>query len=495
MSISRSSPKGMKRSTQVGNCSPQAVCAPRTGSVGVPSPSVPATRPPATIVARIRAAATTVSARRPRLPDGSAGCGSEPSRRSARSTPRNSIARPRWAATRYSWRPSSTVRPPSPAWARTRTPAAAEPPTTQRCSRRWRHACHAVISIRTETIPAVIRWLYSITDSAEAAGRTPPSQSGQPCVPEPSGPQPRPESLTRTIPPIRISTNVATIVAVTRRRNRRKIGGSVAARRDFHRAQDTGGSPLSPSAAPALRAGLRPRARWRQRRGRLRLRRGARPARAAPAARRRPRARGSPRGCRASAPGCGRRGRRRSCAAAAARARTTRASSRATDRVPPAAAAVRGRQVPELDQHPDRQEERAERADQVERRDAGVLVVPEDVHRLALEPGEEHREGEDDRAAEDQRRRRLGRTLRHRPAGDLRQPVVERGERREGEADDHHDRVLLGGRRVLELEADRDHRRARAARRGRRRGGPRIPAPAPAAPAARSRPTTSSRSS
>ena len=46
--------------------------------------------------------------------------------------------------------------------------------------------------------------------------------------------------------------------------------------------------------------------------------------------------------------------------------------------------------------------------------------------------------------------------LRDQPPRDLRQPVVERGEGGEREADDDHDRVLLGGC-VLELEADRDH--------------------------------------
>ena len=69
-------------------------------------------------------------------------------------------------------------------------------------------------------MPAAMRWEYSIIDSADEAGITPPSHSGHPCVPEPSGPQPSPESETRTIPPIRIRTKVATIVAVTRRLKR-----------------------------------------------------------------------------------------------------------------------------------------------------------------------------------------------------------------------------------------------------------------------------------
>ena len=60
-------------------------------------------------------------------------------------------------------------------------------------------------------------------------------------------------------------------------------------------------------------------------------------------------------------------------------------------------------------------------------------------------------------------RRRLGRSLADRPPADLREPVVERREAAEGEPTRTHDRVLLGGDRVLELPSDRDHRRRQLA--------------------------------
>ena len=50
-----------------------------------------------------------------------------------------------------------------------------------------RNACQASSAISTTTIVAATRWLNSITDSAESAGRTPPSHSGQPWVPLPAG--------------------------------------------------------------------------------------------------------------------------------------------------------------------------------------------------------------------------------------------------------------------------------------------------------------------
>ena len=44
-------------------------------------------------------------------------------------------------------------------------------------------------------------------------GATSPLQNGQPLKPEPAGPQPSPESDTRTIPPITISRKVRSSVA------------------------------------------------------------------------------------------------------------------------------------------------------------------------------------------------------------------------------------------------------------------------------------------
>ena len=45
-----------------------------------------------------------------------------------------------------------------------------------------------------------------------------PLQKGQPLKPEPAGPQPRPESETRTMPPTITSAKVAASVASTSRR-------------------------------------------------------------------------------------------------------------------------------------------------------------------------------------------------------------------------------------------------------------------------------------
>ena len=46
---------------------------------------------------------------------------------------------------------------------------------------------------------------------ASISGITRPPQSGQPSVPLPSGPQPRPESLIRTTPPTSTSAKVRPI--------------------------------------------------------------------------------------------------------------------------------------------------------------------------------------------------------------------------------------------------------------------------------------------
>src|SRR4051794_17338465 len=57
--------------------------------------------------------------------------------------------------------------------------------------------------------------------SSPTSGITSPPQRGQPFVPLPPAPQPRPESLTRTTPPTMISRNVTSAVRSARRRNRR----------------------------------------------------------------------------------------------------------------------------------------------------------------------------------------------------------------------------------------------------------------------------------
>ena len=65
----------------------------------------------------------------------------------------------------------------------------------------------------TVTIAARKRCEYSTTMCVSISGTARPPHSGQPSVPLPSGPQPRPESLTRTIPPTMISRNTIATVA------------------------------------------------------------------------------------------------------------------------------------------------------------------------------------------------------------------------------------------------------------------------------------------
>src|SRR3954451_3763906 len=84
------------------------------------------------------------------------------------------------------------------------------------------------------------RWENSITQfSLPTSGTTWPPQRGQPLVPLPPGPQPRPDSLTRTIPPTTISRKVTTAVRSARRRNRRSS------------------SPPPPATGPAMASGYR----------------------------------------------------------------------------------------------------------------------------------------------------------------------------------------------------------------------------------------------
>src|SRR5512139_577420 len=72
------------------------------------------------------------------------------------------------------------------------------------------------------TTVASRRWENSIRRfSLPTSGITVPPHRGQPLVPLPPGPQPSPDSLTRTIPPTTISRKVTTAVKSARRRNRR----------------------------------------------------------------------------------------------------------------------------------------------------------------------------------------------------------------------------------------------------------------------------------
>ena len=80
------------------------------------------------------------------------------------------------------------------------------------------------------TAPASTRWVYSMMWLRSIPGTTSPLQKGQPWKPEPPGPQPRPESDTRTIPPTMIRTNVEIAVASASRLKAVDGGAFTAAR-------------------------------------------------------------------------------------------------------------------------------------------------------------------------------------------------------------------------------------------------------------------------
>ena len=235
------------------------------------------------------------------------------------------------------------------------------------------------------TTAASTRWENStITSVSSKNGTASPLQSGQPSVPLPPGPQPRPDSLTRTIPPTTIRTKVARTVRSARRRNRRSSS-----------------LPAPPERRPSMASGYRLAA--------LGLLGGVR--RLGGARRRR--------GCRASARRCGRRGRRRSCAAGAARAAS---HSRVSPRQGSGPA---GRPCEALSDGVDQRDDDAGREHEgPDRRSAGPgsgrcrdpfarcwtrrrcpreLV---DVHGLALEPRQEHRDEGELGAGDDQSRTR-----------------------------------------------------------------------------------------
>ncbi len=68
------------------------------------------------------------------------------------------------------------------------------------------------------TAPASVRWVYSMIELRFTPGTTSPLQNGQPFRPEPAGPQPRPESDTRTTPPTITRRKVAASVDSASRR-------------------------------------------------------------------------------------------------------------------------------------------------------------------------------------------------------------------------------------------------------------------------------------
>ena len=84
--------------------------------------------------------------------------------------------------------------------------------TRRRSERRVRHAVQTRYAIRIVTAAASTRCEYSTIMLVSIAGTTPPPHSGQPSVPLPAGPQPRPESLIRTTPPTTISAKVSAAV-------------------------------------------------------------------------------------------------------------------------------------------------------------------------------------------------------------------------------------------------------------------------------------------
>src|SRR3954447_24912414 len=435
MSVRRLLPNGRNLpDPHSGNILPQAMWAPATfgPTSAVPRSSVPAMYPPATMAQRSRTAAVAAYGFSPRtggrvVPSSSAAC----ERAFAliqSSRPSRSIAVPRCAATSSSARLCSTVSPPSPAWARTRTPAIRAPRKAQGLrSRRPLYARQQRSPIRITTIVASSRWENSITRfSLPTNGTTWPPQRGQPLVPLPPGPQPSPDSLTRTIPPTTISRRVTTAVRSARRRNRRSE------------------SPPPPATGPAMASGYRL----------FGLRRRGPDGLSAPygitdvaqrlvAANVRDHVEVVRRRGRGGEPLEG---------LAAPRGVTSRGSALDTE--------VR---IDDREDDAERQHERPDRRDQVERVEVHRvdrvtrLEELEDVDLLALDSGEEQRDEGELRAQHDQRGRGLRQPLAHRPAGHLREPVVERRQAAQDGAADQDVSAGGGGcRGVREQPVDGD---------------------------------------
>ena len=135
-----------------------------------------------------------------------------PTRPISRTSPICSIATPRCVATSSCFKPSSTVRPPSAACTRIRPSAVKLTRTRSRSERRFRHTVQSRYAIRIVTAAARIRCAYSMIMFVSITGTARPPQSGQPSVPLPAAPQPRPESLIRTTPPTTIRANVSAAV-------------------------------------------------------------------------------------------------------------------------------------------------------------------------------------------------------------------------------------------------------------------------------------------
>ena len=216
-----SRPYGSSWPPQVGKSVPQAVWAPPDGLSGVPSPSVPAMYPPTTMVASTRNAAMAAVTASPSLARSVSGC--EPGF-AARYMPsrkaRRIIAIPKCTATRTECRLCSTVSPPRTAWASTRPTVNTDPRINHGRSRRLRKACQARSRTSTATNPASTRWVNSTRVAPPTEGITRPVQSGHPSRPLPAGPQPRPDSLTLTMPPTTIRAKVANAVVPASRRKR-----------------------------------------------------------------------------------------------------------------------------------------------------------------------------------------------------------------------------------------------------------------------------------
>ena len=107
-----------------------------------------------------------------------------------------------------SWR---TVMPPRMTWKTSSTDAAVAGQRMDRCCRYRSHATTRVASTSSPTTEAASRCVYSMRTSRSKGGMTCPWHMGQ------SG-QPKPDPVTRTTPPMTMSTYMAAAVARERRR-------------------------------------------------------------------------------------------------------------------------------------------------------------------------------------------------------------------------------------------------------------------------------------
>ena len=345
--------------------------------------------------------------------------------------------------------PLPAVSPPSAAWASTRPIETSEPRTSSRCGRRRLKARQATSAINTVTTVAARRWVNSTTDLAEWAGSTPPSHSGQPWVRcrRRRSPARSPDADDPADQDQGEGGDDGDGDEAAKAGELHRIAGSGDC---AHRLQATGAESPSSESDPASGAACASGSGAGSAAGLASRSSGGRLEGFLPAEDRLPDV----------VQGLGpahvgdrvevvRRGRRQRVPLE--RRPAPRVGAAGGQPVVPAV-----RRVAELHEQPDHEDERPDRGDEVVVVEAGVLVELEDVHRLAEQAGEEHRDHVEMDPDHHQHQGELAGALAEQAPAELREPVVQRREAAEDPAADQHvERVPLAGGRVVERPADR----------------------------------------